>query len=494
MKLSPIALGLAVLFLAFTGSVSAGSRPLHTGFLDDVYLRSDSTSADKWLSKARGAGASFVRINTYWNSIAPADRPLGFEPANPADQAYRWTALDQAVRSAASNRLEPILSAMYAPPWAEGPERDPNARPGTWKPDPNEFALFGKALAKRYDGTFSDPLQPGRVLPRVSYFQAWNEPNHYFFFTPQAKKNGKIVSTGLYRQLLNRFYSAVKSVRGRAMVLAAGLAPIGRPGYAVIAPLSFIRELTCIRVNGRPQRSCSGALRADIWDVHPYTTGGPMRSALGRDDVSLGDLPKLKSTLRNAERHGKLRGVYQRTKIWVTEFSWDTKSPDPGGLPMKLARRWIPEALYRMWSNGISLVSWLRIVDDPAPYGSLGWGDLIHSGFYFYTNDDDPDGAKAKGTLSSFRFPFVAFKTHTGFKFWGRTSDGKGGPVRIQQKRGGVWRQMKLSRADRHGIFNGAIRTRHKSGIVRAIHRSQKSVPFSLKRVRDKRFRPFGGT
>ena len=337
-------------------------------------------TGNKWLSKARNAGASFVRDKRVLEVDRAEERPSGFEPANPADPAYRWEALDRAVRSSATNRLEPILSALRAPLWAEGPDRDPNARPGTWKPDPKEFALFGKALARRYDGTFPDPLQPSSALPKVTYFQAWNEPNLYLFFTPQAKKNGQLVSTSLYRELLNRFYSAVKSVRGQAKVLAAGMAPIGRPGYAVIPPLKFIRKMTCLKVNGKPLKGCSGKLKADIWDVHPYTTGGPTRSALGRDDVSLGDLPELKATLRSADRHGKISGAYRRTKIWVTEFSWDTKAPDPGGLPMKLARRWIPEALYRIWSNGISRVAWLRIVDDPAPFGSFGWGDLSTRG------------------------------------------------------------------------------------------------------------------
>ena len=160
---------------------------------------------------------------------------------------------------------------------------------------------------------------------------------------------------------------------------------------------------------------------------------------------------------------------------------------------MRLAQKWLSEALYRMWSNGISRVAWLRIVDDPAPFGSLGWGDLIHSGFYFHTNDNDPDNARAKGTLKSFRFPFVSYRTPKGFKFWGRTPDSGRGIVKVQLRLGLRWRTVVKRRSDENGIFIGSARTKNRKGFVRAIYRGSKAVPFSLKSVPDRYFRPFGG-
>ena len=83
--------------------------------------------------------------------------------------------------------------------------------------------------------------------------------------------------------------------------------------------------------------------------------------------------------------------------FWVTEFSWDTKPPDPKGVPQRLHARWVSEALFRMWSAGVSAVIWFRLQDDPlrvSPY---------QSGF-FTTN------GQAKYSLEAFRFPFVAFE------------------------------------------------------------------------------------
>ena len=441
------------------------------------------------MKRARHDGGKFLRINVYWDTIAPVDRPANFEPSNPADPAYKWGLLDQAVKSSVANGLTPMLMAFLAPKWAEGPHRDPDARLGTWEPDPVQFSEFGEALVKRYSGHFPDPAAPQTTLPKVDYFQAWNEPNLFLYFNPQAK-NGKILSPAAYRELLNRFYSAVKSVRPDARVLAAGMAPIGRPNHAVIAPKDFIRRLACMRSNSKPRRNCSAFIRADIWDSHPFTTGGPTHQASGKDDISLGDLPELRSLIRAADKHKKIRGVTRFTPIWATEFSWDTK-PDPGGLPMSLAKRWTAEALYRMWQSGISVMTWLSILDAPSTLGDLGWAELAQSGFYFYTKDATK--ARPKASLRAFRFPFVAFKNRKGFHFWGRTPDSRKGRVVIQIRKGRRWYTVTKERADRSGIFVGSVRTRHRRGYIRALYRNSSAVPFSLKNVPDKYYRPFGG-
>jgi hypothetical protein len=97
--------------------------------------------------------------------------------------------------------------------------------------------------------------------------------------------------------------------------------------------------------------------------------------------------------------------------------------------------------------------------------------------------------------LQAFRFPFVAFSRKTGFRFWGRTPDSKGGRVLIQIRQGGGWRNAALARADRHGIFEGELEGaygRNRRGTVRARYRGETAVPFSLKPVRDFYQPPFG--
>ena len=470
---------------------AAPAQPFRTGYADNAaFYNVTPNVGDEWLGLAKSDGATFIRINVYWDTIAPAIRPEGFDPANPADPAYDWTLLDQSIKSTRANGMTPMLMAFLAPAWAEGPNRHPAARLGTWRPDPVQFAHFGEALARRYNGAFPDPARPGAKLPKVKYLQAWNEPNLSLYLNPQSV-DGRLTSPEIFRRLQNRFYSTVKSVSPDVHVLAGGMAPIGRPFDVVIPPLKFLRKLTCMNRNERLIPSCSSFIRADIWDTHPFTSGGPTHEGPGIDDVSLGDLPELRTTLNQADRLNRIKGSNRQTALWATEFSWDTKPPDPGGLPMPLAKRWVAEALYRMWQSGVTVMTWLSIVDAPDATAEIPWGAGAQSGFYFRT--DNPEFAKPKGSLRAFRFPFVAFKTERGIRYWGRTPNSSRGRVLVDQRTGGEWRRIAAVKASKGGIFRRSIRTNRRSGEVRARYRESVSVPFSLKRTRDKFFRPFGG-
>jgi hypothetical protein len=81
--------------------------------------------------------------------------------------------------------------------------------------------------AVRYDGRFPDPLKPGAFLPRVRYWQPWNEPNLSYYLSPQWTRTGgrwAPASAGIYRGLLNAFYAAVKRVSSSNFVVTAGTA------------------------------------------------------------------------------------------------------------------------------------------------------------------------------------------------------------------------------------------------------------------------------
>ena len=143
--------------------------------------------------------------------------------------------MDTWVTNAVAAGLTPLLQVYYAPEWANRCESDPAfaVTLPPCDPDPDAMADFGRAAAKRYDGT-----NPG--LPRVRYWQPQNEPNLSLFFGPQFGSGGKPISPGIYRTLLNRFYVAVKSVNPKNRVLSAGLAPNGND--AAVAPLDFARR------------------------------------------------------------------------------------------------------------------------------------------------------------------------------------------------------------------------------------------------------------
>ena len=94
-------------------------------------------------------------------SSAPI-RPPDFDASDPASPAYDFTAVDAAVRETVAAGLTPLLVVLRAPAFAEAPHRWPYAYPGSWAPNPAAFGEFATAVARRYDGSFPDPLAARR--------------------------------------------------------------------------------------------------------------------------------------------------------------------------------------------------------------------------------------------------------------------------------------------------------------------------------------------
>ena len=457
----------------------ANARPLVTGI---TFVGDNDPLA---FQRVRVTGAQMARVLISWRNVAPRNEPSSWQPDNPADPNYKWAPIDLAVTRTVEAGLTPVIMIYEAPSWAQGCQSAALAPESVCAPDPAAFAAFATAAARRYSGYFGG-------LPPVRYWQGLNEPNLSIYFNPQFE-GGKAVSPTLYRRLINAFYFAVKSVNRSNFVLAAGLGPIAVPRWT-IGPMRFTRLLLCMRGrrHPRPMRgNCHGGVHFDIFDIHPYTTGGPTHKGRA-DDVELGSLERLTELVRAADRAGRIKGRFRHTPIWNTEFSWDSKPPDPGGLPMRTLTRWTAEAIYRNWSAGISRFFWLSLRDN-APNPNRPFSETIEAGLYFRgatVAEDQP-----KKAMYAFRFPFVAYSRKSGFFFWGRTPTSKRGRVAIQVRRGGRWRNASVTRADRHGIFSGVVRTsygRKKRGTVRARYRRETATPFSLRPVRDFYQPPFG--
>jgi hypothetical protein len=464
-----VCVGCAAIYL---GNSSEAARPLTTAVFDTEITGPDVRTA---LTRIRGAGATAVRIGLAWRSVAP-DRPL--DPTNPNDPAYRWGPYDSAVQLATEEGLMPIVTVFAAPDWAEG--GGSSGPDGSVRPNAVEFGRFATAAARRYSGTL-----PG--LPRVRYWQAWNEPNITQFLNPQYE-NGRPYSPSLYRSMVNEFSSGVKSAARDNLVIAGGTAPFRDISPEVVkvdprwGPLAFMRELLCLSPSLTPK--CSEKIHFDIWAHHPYTSGGPTHHAVLRNDVSLGDLPKMRRVLNAAVRTGSIVSD-QPMQFWVTEFSWDSSPPDPKGAPLKLEARWVAEALYRMWSSGISLVTWFLLRDEP-PVTSYFQSGLLFQGRNVST-------AKPKPAFTAFRFPLVGLPSRGGFLVWGRTPAGKPGSVLVEQSFKGGWARLGVLRTDRFGIFQKSF-GRPATGFVRArlLGSQDRARPFGLEPVPDRFFNPFG--
>ena len=437
---------LLVLVLGMPSADAAVTRPLTTGFTDGV-LEQGSPASDVWLDRASDAGAGIVLLSLSWSGMAPS-RPAN--PTDPNDPVYDWTAPDAAVRAVASHGLQIAMTVIYAPAWAEGPDRPPDAAAGTWRPDAGALGAFMSAAARRYSGRFPSL---GGTLPRVRYWQVWSEPNLFNHLMPQwTRVDGRdvAVSPEIYRGLLNAGYDGVKGVDPTNVVITGATAPFGdrKPSRGRVPPALSVRELLCLRGLALRRLPCPAPAQFDILAHHPYSVGPPSRQALATDDVSLPDLGKLTGPLRVAERTGRAlpRG---HKRLWVTEFAYDSKPPDPLGVPSARHARWTEDALYLLWRQGVDAVMWFNLRDQ-APVPS--YAASYQSGLYLR------DG-RAKPALRAFRFPFVTERIGTArLRAW--TKVPAAGRLAIQRRTGAGWRTIVTQRVRRGDVVLLHLRLR----------------------------------
>jgi hypothetical protein len=363
------------------------ARGLTTGLYAPEYLSPDASVRDRWFDATAGANVGIVRLIVHWRAVAAGVPPT--DPTNPSSSSYDFSDVDRAVRDARQRGLDVMFTIYDAPDWAEGPGRPTDATPGTWKPDPAAFGDFAAALAQRYSGGFPDPAGPG-PLPRVRYYEAWNEPNLTIFLAPQWE-GGKPASPSIYRALLNSLATAVSKVHDDNVVVGPGNAPAGEPrGHDRMRPLYFLRELLCLDGRHKPKaKPCPEHPELDVVSHHPIAVNqGPWYTAEHPDDVSSGDFEKVKRTVRDAEKLGTLPGG--RHPLWVTEYWWLTKPPSPVGVTPKTQARWIEESLYVFWKDGATVAIDYLLRDDPT-----------------YSTGLFTSGGRKKPAYRAFSFPFV---------------------------------------------------------------------------------------
>lgn len=460
--------------LALGASSAHAARPFQTGFNQFPTSAFTGAQAADGFALVKSAGGSIVKLHLDWAVVAaiqPADETA------PDDPAYAWGSFDQLVRDTVAAGLRPLVQVDRAPPWASGgdPRTDPNVA---------AFGRFATAAARRYDGTF-DPTDDGIVnpLPRVKFWQVWNEPNYHRFLQPQ-RTNGKLSSPKLYRRLVNSLSNGVKSVIPANLVMAGGMGPFRQSQNA--APFAFMRLMLCLDTKLRPVKGC-GPVRFDIWSTHPYTSGAPTRHALGPSDASLGDLPDMQRYLRAAVKGKKVlsNGAVQ---FWIDEFGWDSAPPDPAAVPTTLHRRWTAEVQYRLWKTGITALLLHQLADNE-------WtgpcGDPFQSGLFGYA--DQILNAQPKGSVQAFRFPFVALRESKRNRIWGRTPTSAPGTVVVQRRSGSTWRYVGALKANRYGVFTALWKKSWKTGWLRARFSGELSAPFELKkRLPNPFYNPFG--
>jgi hypothetical protein len=429
------------------------TAPLTVGFTDDVYFEAPATR-DAWIQRTVATGAGVVLLVVDWGGAEPTPA----RSADPNDPVYQWGSTDTAVRALAAAGVPVALMVTDAPGWAEGAHRPRGASAGTWKPDAGAYGRFAAAIAARYSGTFADPAAPAIPLPRVRYWQAWAEPNLTVHLAPQWTGTGRRrqpASPAIYRGLLNAFYAGVKRAHADNVVVTAGTAPFGdSPGGKRMPPATFVRELLCL--HGRRLRAarCPNPAHFDALAHHPYEVAAPTTKALSPDDVTAPDLGKLTRIVRVAVRRGRAL-PRARKRLWVTEFSYDSKPPNPQAVSQATQARWLEQSFYVFWRQGADAVVWY-LIRDQAPIPD--YASAYESGVYLR------DG-RPKVSLRAFQFPFVVQPRGNGLVAWGKSP--VAGRLQVQRQQGSRW--ISIARVDvrKGGVFLRRIATR--GGRYRAV-------------------------
>jgi cellulase (glycosyl hydrolase family 5) len=444
--------------------------PLRTALLDPLFSGPNRVPA---FAMAQAAGATYVRLSVTWSAVAPTQRPLGFDPADPTSPGYSWDGLDSLVEQAEAAGLTPILDISSAPLWAYA--KQPNGI-NAGSPRVADLGQFATALATHYDGSV-----PGAPVAHV--FQVWNEPNVSLNLNP--------VTAATYRAMVNAVAAAVHAVDPTNLVVAGGLDPFGHPrsykqSWYSVAPLAFMRSLLCLSKGSHPHATCHDAIHFDVWSHHPYTFGGPFGHAKLADNVELGDLSKMRALLNAGVRLHRIVSA-QPVQFWVTEFGWDTSPPRRGAAPLGLAARWTAESLHQMWLSGVSLVTWFLLEDYPSP-------SQYQSGLYFHAAS--LDAARPKPSLTAFRFPFVAYLKGKTVSVWGRdaTSDKETVTIQFRHGKSGGWRSVATIGSNVNGIFLAKLKLKATSkDWLRAVAPgSGNSLAFSLTQPKDPNIGPWG--
>jgi hypothetical protein len=349
----------------------AASALLQRGLSDGRLLaNADPEQRAAGIAVARSVGARVARIPIGWSTVVSHEsftrpdesaRPL----SDPANATYRWARIDASVRDLSAAGLRPLAYLMAAPPWAQSAPRYAYATPGTWAPRPADLAAFASAVARRYDGTYPDPLNPGRALPRIAEFQTWNEPNLARYLGPQwlaVDGRPQLFSVRWYRRMHAAAYAAIHARQPDATVGLAGLAPTGAEvdGTGRVGPLRFLRSLLCL---GDRRDACGAPLPFDALALHPLSVGDPDRPARDPDDLALADLaPKVQTLLADARAAGRLRPGPDPA-LWITELNW-TSAPGTGIRAADQAAV-VGRAMLRLQLAGATLVNWQFATDPP---------------------------------------------------------------------------------------------------------------------------------
>jgi hypothetical protein len=388
-------------FLACSAPAEA-SPYVRYGLQDDAWLVYGPGTLDERIAELDRIGVDLVRFTINWHEV---EKVRG---------KREWGSADSVLEGLRDHGISPVVTLYGSPRWANL-GRAPN-----WAPTSgSSFAAFASAAAKRY--------------PWVKLWLVWNEPNQRRWLRPTTPQT-------YVTKLLNPAYAAIHKATPGAKVGGGVTAPRGSTGG--VSPVAWIRGMDTAKA------------RLDAYAHNPYPLKRfetPWTGGCGHcETITMATLERLQREV--------WRAFGSRTRIWLTEWGYQTSPPDRSlGVSKALQARYVADGAYRAFAA--------RNVDM-----------LIH---YLYR--DEPDvgrwqsgyfaaGGSVKVSYRAAQLP-LAQVSRVGVRtvLWGQVRSGKG-PRRymLEQYWNGAWRSV------------GGVATTTANGFLSRTVRAGKGATFRL--------------
>jgi hypothetical protein len=436
---------------------------------DDQLLYRDNVTQTRTLVTMRSMGVEAVRATMLWRIVAEGadltnreiERIKGdknrdkaraqrarFKPADPRTYPTRnWDRYDNLVKEAAKLGMKVFFTITgpgpsYAHKIAPAAQRR-NA--GTYRPYPSRFRSFVEAIGKRYSGTYRDENAIRKVLPRVSIWSLWNEPNQAGWLSPQWEKvDGQVVPVApmLYRELHQAGVQGLeRSGHGNDAIFLGETAPLGSDGTGPtngLRPVPFLREMLCLKPDGTPyvaedaaRRRCQDflknpTLKATSFAHHPYTKKtAPTVAPKNPDDITIANIGTLGPLLDTLSAQSGAK-IASGLPIFLTEFGYESE-PDPrNGISLLRQAEFNQLAEFLAFNDPRVAATTQFLLKDAAPLkrspitgrkykvGSREYWFTYQSGLYNTRN-------RAKPAAYAYSFPLVVYPAGEGVVgFWGQ--------------------------------------------------------------------------
>jgi hypothetical protein len=357
----------AVLLALLLPAAASASPSVRYGVQDDAYLGA-GPSLEPSLQTLDELGVGLVRYMLNWRQIA-AVKPK--HQTNPGDPAYDWSTTDAILGALHAHGIQVLVTLYRAPAWANGGKGSNVAPTGN-----TTLANFAAAVAKRY--------------PWIRLWEIWNEPNLQSFLKPNSPQ--------VYVQrLLNPAYAELHALNPLNRVAGGATSP--RSTATGLSPVRFMRGMSAAHA------------RLDAYSHHPYpvTRGerpfgfakGVCRYCTGL--LTLANLPKLVAEVRRD---------FGPKRIWLTEYGYNTKPPNPAGVSWNQQAEYLAEAAWRARSTPyVDMLVQFMLEDEP---GKNGWTTGLMS-----------STGLLKPSFNSFMMPIVqTARTGTRTTIWGQIRPG----------------------------------------------------------------------